>query len=49
MPLIHLELSWYKNCVLTDVNANAGNVEFKIKETKSYVPIVTLPTRDNAK
>ena len=52
MPLInckiHLDLSWYKNCVLTSANAVADSVKFKITETKLYVPIVTLPTKDNA-
>ena len=52
MPLInckiHLDLSWYKNCVLTSANAVADSVKFKITETKLYGPIVTLPTKDNA-
>ena len=50
MPLIkckiHLELSWTKNCVMSSV---AGDTEFKIANTKLYVPIVTLSTEDNVK
>ena len=61
MPLIHckvkLKLKWTKYCVLSvagnenninkDVNAN--NIILTIKDTKLYVPIVTLSTRDNQK
>ena len=55
MPLInckiHLELNWTKDCVLssTDSDNNANLTSFKITETKLYVPIVTLSTKDNAK
>ena len=48
MPLInckiHLELSWTKICVMSNI---AGATTFKITSTKLYVPIVTLPTKDN--
>ena len=42
----HLELNWTKNCLISDA---AGNTEFKIKNTKLYVSIVTLSTKDNVK
>ena len=48
MPLInckiHLELNWTKNCVMSD---NDDETKFKITNTKLYVPIVTLSTKDN--
>ena len=51
MPLInckiHLELNWTKNCVLSSADGDGGDVSFKITETKLYVPIVTLSTKDN--
>ena len=44
---IHLELNWTKNnCVMSDI---VGNTKFKIGNTKSYVPIVTLSTEYNVK
>ena len=53
MPLVNckvdLELTWTKDCVISSNNAAAGNVvSFKITDTKLYVPIVTLPTKDNS-
>ena len=72
MPLINCEVSltltWYENCVLTDIttqaarNANPNadppveareridaptNATFKITDTKLYVPVVTLSTKDD--
>ena len=45
---IHLELNWTKNWVLSSVDGGGGgDVSFKITETKLYVPIVTLSTKDN--
>ena len=48
MPLInckiHLELEWSKDCLLSNV---AGNSKFVIKDTKLYVPVVTLSKGDN--
>ena len=48
MPLIHfkihLELNWTKNSVMSSA---AGATTFQITSTKLYVPIVTLPTKDN--
>ena len=43
---IHLELSWTKNCVLFNTNANT---RFKITNTNLYVPIVNLSSKDNVK
>ena len=39
-------MSWTKNCVMPSV---AGLTEFKITNTKLYVPIVPLSTEDNVK
>ena len=52
MPLvickIDLELTWHKDCMISSVNAAAGQVvSFMITNTKLYVPIVTLSTKDN--
>ena len=51
---IHLELNWTKNCVMyghdtyaDGDNANNRETTFKITNTKLYVPIVTLSTKDN--
>ena len=41
---IHLELNWFKNCVMSNI---AGETTFKITNTKLYVLIVTLATKDN--
>ena len=50
MPLvnckIHLELNWTKNSIMSSV---AGVSTFQITSTKLYVPIVTLPTKENVK
>ena len=39
------------HCVLTaggdNADANPNNIIFTIKDTKLYVPVVTLPARDN--
>ena len=52
MPLvnckINLELTWHKDCIISSVNAAAGQiVSFMITNTKLYVPVVTLSTKDN--
>ena len=49
MPLInckvYLELNWIEDCTLS----SAGNsAKFAITDAKLHVPIVTLPTKDNA-
>ena len=50
MPLIncksHLELNWSKNCIASNIS---GNTTFKITNTKLYVPIITLSSKDNVK
>ena len=43
---IPLELSWTKDWVLSNTNAN---ITFKITNTKLYVPIVPLSSKDNAR
>ena len=57
MPLINckveLKLKWTKYCVLfaagvDNTNANP-NFIFTVKDTKLYVPVVTLSARDNQK
>ena len=48
MPLINckikLNLTWEKECVLSNDN---GNAVFIINDTKMYVPVVTLSKEDN--
>ena len=50
MPLINCEvnliLTWSSSCVITDSN---GAGTFEITDTKLYVPVVTLSTKENAK
>ena len=41
-----LELNWTKDCVMSNI---AGVTKFKITNTKLYVPIVTLSSKDNVK
>ena len=52
MPLVNckidLELTWHKDCMISSADAAAGQVlSFMITNTKLYVPIVTLSTKDN--
>ena len=52
MPLVNckidLELTWHKDCMISSANAAAGQVvSFMITNTKLYVPVVTLSTKDN--
>ena len=53
MPLIDCEVSfqlkWSKDCHLVAGTAANQVLEIKITDTKFYVPIVTLWTRDNIK
>ena len=56
MPLINckieLKLKWTKYCVFTaneNDNGNTDNIIFTIKETKLYVPVVTLSAKNNQK
>ena len=50
MPLINFEvnliLTWSSTCVITN---STGAGRFAIKDTKPYVPVVSLSTQDNAK
>ena len=49
MPLInckiHLKLNWTKNCVMSTI----ADTTFKITNTKLYIPIVILSSKDNVK
>ena len=49
MPLIyckiHLKLNWSKNCVMSTIS----DTTFKITNTKLYLPIVTLSSKDDVK
>ena len=52
MPLVKcktdLELTWHKDFMISSVNAAAGQVvSLMITNTKLYVPVVTLSTKDN--
>ena len=52
MPLVNckidLELTWHKDCMISSANVAANRVvSFMITDTKLYVPIVTLSTKDN--
>ena len=42
---IYLELNWTKDCVMSII----ADTTFKITNTKLYVPIVTLSSKDNVK
>ena len=42
---IHLELNWTKDCVMSTI----ADTTFKVTNTKLYVPIVTLSSKDNVK
>ena len=49
MPLInckiHFELNWSKDCIMSTI----ADTTFKITNTKVYVSIVTLSSKDNLK
>ena len=52
MPLVNckidLKLTWHKDCMISSANAAAGQVvSFMITNTKLYVSVVTLSTKDN--
>ena len=61
MPLVNrraeLKLRWTRYCILSasgnknniNEDANVNNIIFTIKDTKIYVPAVTLSARDNQK
>ena len=42
---INLILTWSEDCVISSVNVEAVN--FKIADTKRYVPVVTLSSQGN--
>ena len=46
---VNLILTWSENCVMVYTNIANQVATFEIKETKLYIPVVTLSTRDNAK
>ena len=57
---VSLTLTWSKNCVLTDITTTAAQGDnpalaaptgatFKIKDTKLYVPVVTLSAENDNK
>ena len=49
---IKLILTWSKNCVLADmaaVNNPPTGLEFQIKDTKLYIPVVTLSKENDKK
>ena len=43
---VNLILTWSKYCI---INNSTGEGKFAITETKLYVPVVTLSTKDNEK
>ena len=53
MPLINCEvnliLTWSSTCVLVATGVQNQNATFAITDTKLYVPVVTLSTRENTK
>ena len=53
MPLINCEvnliLTWSSTCVIVSTNIPNQGATFTITDTKLYVPVVTLPTQENAK
>ena len=53
MPLINCEvnliLTWSSTCVIVATGVQNQNATFAITDTKLYVPVVTLSTRENTK
>ena len=53
MPLINCEvnliLTWSASCVIVHTDVANQGATFTITEAKTYVPVVTLSTQDNAK
>ena len=53
MPLINCEinliLTWSANCAIAYSNVPNQGATFAITETKLYIPVVTLLTKDNSK
>ena len=51
---VELKLRWKKHCILASADvenghSNSNNVIITIKDIKLYVPVVTLPEKDNQK
>ena len=49
---VELILNWSKNCVLADMtvaNNPPAGLEFQIKDTKLFVPVVTLSKENDIK
>ena len=50
---VRLKLRWMKHCVLVSTcfekDESYSNIIFTNKETKIYVPVVTLPAKENQK
>ena len=46
---VELILTWPSSCVIIYTDVGNQNPTFIIRETKLYVPAVTLSTQDNAK
>ena len=46
---VNLILIWSANCVVVYTNVANPGATFQITDTKLYVPVVTLSTRDKAK
>ena len=46
---INLILTWSMNCFIVDKSLNNQASTFTITDTKLYVPVVTLWTKDNSK
>ena len=53
MPLINCEINlivtWSTNCVIVSTNVVNENATSEITDTKLYVPVVTLSTKNNSK
>ena len=53
MPLINCEidfiLNWPTNCFILDASVNNQVLTFTITNTKCYVPVLTLSTRNKKK
>ena len=45
---VNLILTWSANCVMIRTNVASQSATFAITEVTLYVPVVTLPTQDNA-
>ena len=53
---VKLKLRWTKHCVLSvlvnennNANVDSNNTIFAIKDTKLYVPVISLSAKDNQK